>query len=192
MTTNNPADVRRAAWTGWPSDSPDEGGGGEGRKRILVPYSGTWTADGALGVAADWCNALAAEAWVLYVRPWDPVRGGLLFLDTPAEARAVGQVAVGRLRSRGVSASGVVRDAIRGGIADTIVAEAEALGVCSIVMGTPARRMLSAALAGSTSLAVARRSMCPVILVKAPRKPAISERPRRPLPPPTPTPRLKD
>ena len=175
-------------WTGWPSATPDQDGEGPGRKRILIPYNGTRTADGALEVAAEWCHALAAEAWVLYVRPWDPVRGGRIFIETPSEARAVANGGVGELRARGVSASAMVRDASRRGIADTIVAAAQALGVSSIVMGTPARRVLSAALLGSTSLAVARRSHRPVILVKAPRKPAISQPPTRPLPPWTPFP----
>jgi nucleotide-binding universal stress UspA family protein len=174
-------------WTGWPSTTPDQDGAAPDRRRVLVPYCGTRTAEAALETAADWCHALAAEAWVLYVRPWDPVRGGRNFLETPAEARAVAQVAVGRLRGRGVSASGVVRDASRGRISDTIVAEAEALGACSIVMGTPVRRVLSEVLLGSTSLAVARRSPRPVILVKAPKRPSISQRPSRPVPPPTST-----
>ena len=110
----------------------------------------------------------------------------------PRPKRAVTQVAVGRLRAAGVSASGVVRNASRGRISDTIVAEAEALGACAIVMGTPVRRVLSEVLLGSTSLAVARRSPRPVILVKAPRRPAISQRPRRPVPPSTSTQRPED
>ena len=74
-------------WTGWPSTTPDQDGDAPERRRILVPYCGTRTAEAALETAADWCHALAAEAWVLYVRPWDPVRGGRIFLETPAEAR---------------------------------------------------------------------------------------------------------
>ena len=157
-------------WTGWPSATPERDSGGSDRKRILIPYNGTATADGALVVAAELCQLLAAEAWVLYVRPWDPVRGGRIFIESRSEARAVAQAGVGKLHARGGAASAVVRDASRQGIAHTIVTEAEALGASSIVMGTPARRALSAALLGSTSLAVARRSQRPVILVKAPRQ----------------------
>jgi nucleotide-binding universal stress UspA family protein len=160
-----------ALWTGWPATTSRQDGANSARKRVLIPYNGTRTADGALDVAADWCQALTADAWVLYVRPWDPVRGGgHIFIETPSEARAVAHTGVGALRAHGVSASAIVRDATRHGIADTIVLAAEALEVSSVVMGTPGRRGLTSALLGSTSLAVARRSHCPVILVKVPKQ----------------------
>jgi nucleotide-binding universal stress UspA family protein len=163
-------DTERRPRAGWPSTTLAEDGDGPARKRILFPYNGSQTAERALDVVADWCNALGAEAWVLYVRPWDSVRGGHIFVETPGEARAVAQAAVRRLRARGVSASGEIRNASRAGIAKTIVAEADALGASSIVIGTPAHRVLREVLTGSTSLSVARRSSRPVILVKAPRR----------------------
>ena len=175
-------------WTGWPLITSRGDGSGSGRRRILVPYNGTRTADRALQVAADWCELLAAEAWVLYVRPWDPVRGGRIFIETPADALAVAREGVSKLRELGVSTSAVVRDASRRGIAGTIVAEAEALGVSSIVMGTHARRTLGAALLGSTSMAVARRSHRAVILVKVPKQARRRTPPHtRPSGPPAPT-----
>ena len=124
-------------WTGWPSSTSQREGGGSSRKRILIPYNGSVAADCALEVAAEWCDLLAAEAWVLYVRPWDPVRGGCLFLETPADARAVAHGGVATLRGLGVAASAIVRDASRRGISDTIVAVAEALAASSIVIGSP-------------------------------------------------------
>jgi nucleotide-binding universal stress UspA family protein len=180
--------VDEDSWTGWPSTTSQQDGANSARKRVLIPYNGTRTADGALEVAADWCQALTADAWVLYVRPWDPVRGGRIFIETPSEARAVAHAGVGALRAHGVSASAMLRDASRHGIADTIVVAAEALGVSSVVMGTPARRGLTAALLGSTSLTVARHSHCPVILVKVPKpaRPASAAARTRPLKLPTP------
>jgi nucleotide-binding universal stress UspA family protein len=154
-------------WPGWPSTTPPRDGGDADRKRILIPYNRTRTADGSLDVAAQWCQLLGAEAWVLYVRPWDPVRGGRIYIETPSEARDVAHAGAGQLRARGIAASALVRNSGRRGIADIIVAEALTLDATSIVMGTPARRALSTALMGSTSMTVARRSPRPVILVKA-------------------------
>lgn len=136
------------------------------RSRLLFPYSGSPTADAALDVAADWAHALCADAWVLYVRTWDTSRGGHFYIETRAEASALAQVAVSRLRLRGVTASRVVRDADRARLADAILVEAEALDARLIVLGTRARGVLGAALVGSTSMAVARRASRPVILVK--------------------------
>ncbi len=163
--------VHSDPWTGWPSTTLEADGGRSARRRILVPYNGTRIADGALQVAAEWCELLAAEAWVLYVRPWDPVRGGRIFIETPTDALAVAHAGVAKLRGLGAAASTIVRDASRRGIADTIVAEAETLDATSIVIGSPARRPLMVVLlSGSTSLAVARQSRRPVILVKAPKQ----------------------
>jgi len=151
----------------WTATTPRlDAGGDPSWIRILFPYSGTPTAAAALDVAADWAHALRAEAWVLYVRPWDTSRGGHYYVETRAEAHAVTQAAVSRLRRRGVTASGVVRDADRARLVDTILAEAEAVDARLIILGTRARRVLSAALVGSTTLAVARRATGPVILVK--------------------------
>ena len=153
-------------WTSAPRPGAELGHGSR-RRCVLVPYSGSRTADGALEVAASWAGALNADAWVLYVRPWDTSRGGHFYLETRAEARVRAQAGVRRLRGYGATASAVVRDADRAKVAQTIVAEAEALDACFIVLGTSARRALGAALVGSTSLAVARRATRPVILVKA-------------------------
>ncbi|HSV37972.1 MAG TPA: universal stress protein [Nocardioidaceae bacterium] len=135
------------------------------QSRLLFPYSGSPTADNALDAAAEWAHALRADAWAIYVRAWDTCRGGHYYVETPAEASAVAQVAVNRLRQQGVTTSGVVRDADRAHVARAIVAEAEALDVRLIVLGTRARSVLGTALLGSTSTAVARRASRPVILV---------------------------
>lgn len=61
------------AWTSFPHHLAELGHGSR-RKCVLVPYGGSRTADGALEVAAPWAGALNADAWVLYVRPWDTSR----------------------------------------------------------------------------------------------------------------------
>jgi len=146
--------------------------------RLLAPYSGSSTADAGLDLAADLVIALSAEVWVLYVRTWDPLPGGgrVFFFETPGEARRMAQAAVSHVRRRGASASAVVRDAYRAHIPDVILAESETLNASYIVLGTRVRRALTSALLGSTSLAVARRSSRPVLLIK----PATQRHTRRP------------
>ena len=107
--------------------------------RLLLPYSGSRTADAALDVAIDWARALSADVWVLYVRSWDTCRGGHYFVETPREAHAVAQVAMRLLRRHGVSASEFVRDADREHVARVIVTEADALGARLIVLGSRCR-----------------------------------------------------
>lgn len=144
-----------------------DGGADSSTARILFPYNGSPIAEAALDVAAEWAIALRANAWVLYVRPWDTSRGGHYIVETQAEARAVAAQAVVRLRARGISASGVIRSADRGRIAQAILAEANALDVRMIMLATRARGILGTALLGSTSRSVARRAARPVVLVRA-------------------------
>lgn len=134
---------------------------------LLVPYSGSRTADSALDVAAEWAHALFANVWVLYVRLWDTCRGGHYYVETRPEARAVAQAAVRQLRLRGVAASTVVRDADRERVAGAILGEADVVDARLIVLGTRSRGTLGRALLGSTSAAVARRATRPLILVDA-------------------------
>jgi len=167
---NIPADavIERGAWL---ATGLQRGGSGDHELRLLVPYSGSVTADAGLEMAADWTRALGAEVWVLYVRVWDPMPGGgRIYIELPLEARCVAQKAVTYLRRGGVAASGIVRDAYRPHVADAIVAQAETLDVAYIVVGTRARRALTATLMGSTSLEVARRATRPVLMVNLPRR----------------------
>lgn len=158
-------------WTAYPVGELLDGSGGEHGPRLLVPYSGSATADAGLEMAAEWTRTFGVEVWVLYVRAWDPMPGGgRFFIESPSEARCVVQKAVVWLRRRGVAASGIVRDAYRPHVADVIVAQAERLDARYIVVGTRARRALTAALMGSTSFEVARRATRPVLMVNIPRK----------------------
>jgi nucleotide-binding universal stress UspA family protein len=135
-------------------------------RRALLPYSGSKTADAALDFVTGSGVFASAEVWVLYVRPYDLARGGCYYLETPREARTCAQLAAGRLRLAGVACSAIVRDARRDQIASTILAEAAARNVSSIVLATRARGALSVARFGSTSARVARDSWRPIVLVK--------------------------
>ena len=76
-----------------------------------------------------------------------------------------------RLRHRGSGAGAVVRNADRARISDTIVAEAEPLGACLIIVGAKSRTKLSAARFGNTASRVVRKAHTPVMLVKLSRRP---------------------
>jgi nucleotide-binding universal stress UspA family protein len=164
-------------WTGLPDPPHPTEGGGSDPTRILVPYNGTSTAQVALDVASTLSLGRSTMVWVLYIRSLDVGRAGRFCFESEDEAQWRVQTGVAELRRRGVSTSAVVRDARRERVPHTIVAEAERRNAGCIVMGTRARRAFSTALLGSTSLAVARRSTIPTILVKAP-KPRRLRRPR--------------
>jgi len=151
----------------WPLGTP--GGGGSGRAAVLLPYNGSAVADAALEAAAD-LGRPTAVIWVLYVRPWDVARAGFRFcLETTEEAWRCAHEAVAELRRRGILASGVVRDARRERVGQVIAGEAERLDVGCIVLGTHAHGAWVSALLGSVSRRVARRTIRPVLLVRAPR-----------------------
>ena len=159
-------------WADWASPSPGSEGDGGDLSRILVPYNGTAVARQALEVATTIALSRTTVVWVLHVRAWDIGTGGIRFcLETKDEAHHCAQTAVTHLRRRGIAASALVRDARREKVPHAIAAEAARLEVGCIVLGTPARRALSSALVGSTSLTVARRATRPIILVKAPAHP---------------------
>jgi nucleotide-binding universal stress UspA family protein len=132
---------------------------------MLFPYSGSPTAEAALDVAAYWAHELRADVWVLYVRPWDTSRGGHYYVETRLEAAAVAHAAVRRFRSHGLPTSGVVRDAARERVAWAILTEAETVDARLIVLGTRSRGLVSKALLGSTSAAVTRRTVRPLVLL---------------------------
>jgi nucleotide-binding universal stress UspA family protein len=171
-----PMDGRRAGddlpWTGWPWSEPKTQGPGSGRRRVLVPFSGSPGSVASIGTIADWCSVLGAEAWVLYVRPWDVGRGYRFAWETAAEARAVAQHGALLLRDLGVNASAVTREARREAIVKAIVGEADAVEATSILMSARVRRFPALPALGSLSAAVSRRSRRPVLVVPTTTAPA--------------------
>lgn len=171
-------------WTAHPDLTARADDFGSGRKRILVGFSPSPTADAALELAANWCRAFSATACVLYVRPWDPLPGGgRIFLDTLDEAQQLVEGAVVQMRQRGAPATALVCAAHRMRVGATIVSQARLLHVDFILLGTHARGAAISALCGSTSLTVARRASQPVILVKTPGRKKSTWVPRHLMPP---------
>ncbi len=159
-------------WTGWPSVKPQTQRPCSGRRRVLVPFSGSVGSVGCIGTIAEWCSVIGAEAWVLYVRPWDVARGCRFAYESVAEARAVAQRGAQLLRDLGVNASAVTRDARREAIVKAIVGEADAVEATSILMSARVRRFPALPSLGSLSAAVTRRSHRPVLVVPTSPPPA--------------------
>ncbi len=137
-------------------------------KRFLLAYGGSEPEQQAIATTAWLSSGLDVEVRILHVRVGDVCRGGRLYLETPAEARAVTLDAVARLQSSGVVASGVVCNADRSDIVRVVLDEADQIAASAIVLGRRPRGMLTAALLGSVSRQILRRARCPVVLVNAP------------------------
>jgi nucleotide-binding universal stress UspA family protein len=162
----------------WPR--PEEVCGASDRDplRILFPFNGSRAARAALDAVSEASGKRPAMAWVLYVRPWDVSRGPVrVCLESAEEARQCVQAAVAALRLRGVSASGLVRNAPREHVAEVIVGEAELLDVDCIAMGTSGHRALVGALTGSVPRGVARRATRRVTLLKTTDRPTSRSEP---------------
>ncbi len=148
----------------WPR--AEEVGGDGDALRILFPFNGSRAARAALDAVNEVSDGRPTMAWVLYVRQWDVKRGPVrVCLESAEEARQCVQAAVAALRLRGVSASGLVRNAPREHVAEVIVGEAERLHVDCIAMGANGHRALIGALTGSVPRRVARRATRRVILL---------------------------
>ena len=109
--------------------------------------------------------------WLLHVAEPDPSfvgydAGPAVVRDQVAaeyrEERQRLQALADRLRRSGVDVSALV---VQGAIADTILAEADALDVQLIVMGSHGYGTLAELIVGGVSKVVLRKSACPVLIV---------------------------
>ena len=139
--------------------------------RILLPYSGSESAEFALEATVQLFGGAACEVHVVHFREWIASRAGPSFVFNPAQARRLADHAALRLRRSGLRASAVVRDSHRSMVPTRIVGEAEDLQADAVVLGARRRRALAAAVLGSVSRQVARLSPRPVVLVHPPHLP---------------------
>ena len=135
---------------------------------ILLPYSGSESAEFAVDAAIQLFSGSACEVRVVHFREWIASRAGPSFLLTQAQARRLVAHAALRLGRSGLTASAVVWDSNRSMVPTRIIGEAEDIRAEAIVLGARRRRPVTAAILGSVSLRVARQSMRPVVLVHPP------------------------
>jgi nucleotide-binding universal stress UspA family protein len=137
---------------------------------LLLPYTDSDSGNRALEAVVDLSATFSAEVHVLHLREWEcNAPGGRWFFETPQEALDVTRDAVERLRKLGVEARGLVRDAPRNHVPSGIVATADEIRACAIVLGARGQEAIAASLLGSVSRGVMRRAVCPVIVVRSPR-----------------------
>jgi nucleotide-binding universal stress UspA family protein len=115
-----------------------------------------------LPVAEEYARALGAEVILLHVLPSGALDPAVVSKQE-AEARTYLDTVAAHLGAGGVQARTLVRT---GGIAPTIVDEAQLEGVDLIVLGSNVRRGLSAVLGTSIADQVVRDAHCPILLVQ--------------------------
>jgi nucleotide-binding universal stress UspA family protein len=138
-------------------------------KQILLPYTDSRPAQRALEAVVDLSSVFNAEVQVLHFRTWEPGRGGPIFFETRNDAASLTQAAVAKLRGSGLTAMGIVHDAARLRVPYEIVARADQLRSCAIVLGARRHRVIAAALLGSISRNVIFRASCPVVVIRCSR-----------------------
>jgi nucleotide-binding universal stress UspA family protein len=158
---------------------PERGNARDGitNRAILLPYSGSESAELALETAIQLFSGAACEIRVVHFREWIASKAGPSFLFTLPQARRLAADAALRLRRSGLVASAVVRDSNRSMVPIRIVGEAAAVRADAIVLGARRRRAFSAAVMGGVSRRVVRQSLCPVVLAHPPDAPQRGGRP---------------
>jgi nucleotide-binding universal stress UspA family protein len=145
-------------------------------RRIMVPIDGSEASERGLREAIGLVHGRDARLCLLHV-----VDGFPLFAEPPAgvDVDAIQQSLRARGRSlleksrqaaidAGAQADTLLREVLRGRVADIVVDEASKAGCDLIVMGTHGRRGLSRLALGSDAETVARSSPVPVLLVRNP------------------------
>jgi nucleotide-binding universal stress UspA family protein len=149
-------------------------------QRILVPVDGSAASQRGLDEALRLAQALGARITIVHVVENAPV------LASPDMAGYVPQViddlrmagqkiaddARARAEAAGVAAEVVIVDPTGRTVYEAIVEQSRRLGADIIALGTHGRRGLSRALMGSDAEGVVRAATVPVMLVRAPEKPA--------------------
>jgi nucleotide-binding universal stress UspA family protein len=151
-------------------------------QRILVPVDGSPTCNSGLAEAIRLAKltqgrlrlihvidelsfAASMDSYVGYVGDWlEELRqaGTKLLEDARSKAAA-----------EGITAETVLRDEIRGPVAEAVVAEAKAWPADLIVIGTHGRRGVGRLVMGSSAENILRHASVPVLLVRAQRTPAL-------------------
>jgi nucleotide-binding universal stress UspA family protein len=134
--------------------------------RIVVAVDGSNCSARAVEVAGDLAAAFAAEVIVVHLAETIAAWTVAVEAETPVEAVNLADLAVRRLKDRGVSARSEVFSSVRGGVPQRIVELAEAVDADIIVMGSRGLGDLSGLLLGSVAHKVLHLAHVPVLVVK--------------------------
>jgi nucleotide-binding universal stress UspA family protein len=133
--------------------------------RILLAVEAVPESEAVIATATALARRSHAEVLVLSVRERDYARGFVWDVRQPGEIAETVGGAVHQLRRAGVDASGLIRTARLGRVADEIVYTAHKHQVSEIIIGASRRSWLGRLLMGSVAPRVLRLSDLPVLTV---------------------------
>ncbi len=141
-------------------------GGGDVR-RILVPVDPDGYSGAALAEAVSLATAVNGHVRVMHVRVFDPpLRScGKFYPESSEQATELLAESVATAWAGGARASGVVIEAQRTQVGQTIAAYAREWNAGVVVMAHRPRRVLTKLLCGSVGDLVMRQVSCPVLAV---------------------------
>jgi nucleotide-binding universal stress UspA family protein len=135
--------------------------------RVLAAVDHSEVSERVLTAARELALLSKGEVWVLHLREREVIpRMGLVPAESEDEAETAVRSAVDELTAAGVTAHGVIRDAIFGHAAREILDDAREHQADVIVMGSRGRGDLAGLLLGSTAHKVIHLADRPVLVVR--------------------------
>jgi nucleotide-binding universal stress UspA family protein len=150
-------------------------------QRILVPFDGSATSSRGLDEAIGIATLTGASLRLIHMLDILEFTSGFetaaVYTDhvVPFMRRAGEEILQGgkaRAENAGVRADTVLLDGMKTRLCDAVAEQARAWGAELIVIGTHGRRGVGRMLLGSDAEQIARTSIAPVLLVRAPNLPA--------------------
>jgi nucleotide-binding universal stress UspA family protein len=136
-------------------------------ERLLVPIDHSEVSEHVLAAAKELATLSEGEVWVMHLREREVMpRTGLVPTESDHEAMEAVEAAVKMLTDAGLTAHGVVDDAVYGHAARYIVEAADEHDATVIVMGSRGRGDLAGLVLGSTAHKVIHLTHRPVLIVR--------------------------
>lgn len=136
-------------------------------ERLLAAIDHSDASGNVIAAVKELAGLAKAEVWVMHLREREVMpRTGLVPTETDDEATEGVQRAIAELASAGITAHGIVEDAVFGHAARYIVDAAEEHDTGLIVMGSRGRGDLAGLVLGSTAHKVIHLSSRPVLVVR--------------------------
>jgi nucleotide-binding universal stress UspA family protein len=135
-------------------------------ERLLVPIDHSASTEHVLAAAKELAAMSKGEVWVMHLREREVMRGGAIPSESDQEAMEGVDAAVKALTDAGITAHGVVDDAIFGHAARYIVEAADKHDVGVIVMGSRGLGDIAGLVLGSTAHKVIHLTQRPVLIVR--------------------------
>jgi nucleotide-binding universal stress UspA family protein len=136
-------------------------------ERLLVPIDHSEASERVLAAAKELATLSKGQVWVMHLREREVMpRTGLVPTESDNEAMEAVEAAVKMLTDAGLTAHGLVDDAVYGHAARYIVEAADEHDATVIVMGSRGRSDLAGLVLGSTAHKVIHLTHRPVLIVR--------------------------